>query len=217
MSVITDEMSQKSIQQAPKALEKTLEGTGKAISKTKQAGGLVLKGTVKGICLIIKGSCFTTDAVMKSITGNIKYSHQNISISKLMKSGTVRAIDENITADVMQYFDKHCKKFHVKYTAMKDTRDPNNPVYMVFYEGKQMEVIKKVIQEASKDYMKAQKESAEKQEGKGKEKENGEKPKRESVKAKLAFFRNRVGAVRKDKVRNKDQEQQKENHDRAAR
>ena len=134
MSGITDEMSREGISKitsaAPKAVKKTAEG----VKKTANTA-------VKGVCLVIKGGKFTTEAVMKAITGDIKYSRRNMKISKLMQSDTVKKIDDALTAEVMRYFDRHCKKYGVKYSAMKDSKDPANPVYMVFYEGKRTAVV----------------------------------------------------------------------------
>lgn len=213
MSIITDELSEKAVTRtvssAPKAVGKTLEKTEEALTKTKKAGSKALKGAVKGICLIIKGTEFTTDAVMKSITGDIKYSRRNIEISKLMKLGTVKKIDEAVTADVMKYFDKHCKAYGVKYSAMKDTSEPDNPTYMIFYEGKQVSVIEEVIRKASKDYLDAQKKQNEKTAEKGQA--------RESVKAKLAFFLRRAGSDDYQNVRYHKRNHNREHHDRNAR
>ena len=86
----------------------------------------------------------------------------------------------------MQHFDKYSKKYKIKYSAMKDERNPDNPSYMVFFEGKNSDMILHMIQEAYKDYMEAEKSGK-------KESRQPEQP-RESVKAKLAFFRDRVAA-----------------------
>ena len=120
-------------------------------------------------------------------TGDVKYSKNNIDIAALQKSGRVFKLDENVTADVMKHFDAQCKKYGVKYAAMKDERDPDKPAYMVFFEGKNSEMILHVMQEAYKDYMKeleAQKNPKSKHAKRDKQKNT----RRESVKAKLAFF-----------------------------
>ena len=201
MSGITDEMSREVISKitaaSPKAVKKTAEG----VKKTANTA-------VKGVCLVIKGGKFTTESVMKAITGDIKYSHRNMKISRLMQSDTVKKIDDVLTAEVMRYFDRHCKKYGVKYSAMKDSKDPENPVYMVFYEGKRTAVVEEVFRKASAEYLKDQK--------KKKKKQAEKKPERESVRAKLAFFRYRAGTDGQD-VKNHSREHQKERADRQAR
>ena len=105
-------------------------------------------------------------------------------------------------AEAMGCFDAQCKKHGIKYSAMKDTRGEGNPdyepSYMVFFEGRDTDTIMSVVREAYKDYVEKQ----EKEEGKdkteekkgrwGKRDKTVDPKKRESVKAKLAFFRDRV-------------------------
>lgn len=216
MSSITDELIGKAPGGAKKTAELTLRASKKISEKASDA--------VKGICLVlVTGTEFTADAVMKAVkksafkrTGDIKFSEKNIDIGELRKSGRVYQVEENILQDTMKYFDQQCKKHGVKYSAMKDTRDEGKPgykpSYMVFFEGKDTDLIMNVLREAYKDYAEEQKKAKEAQNN---EKENGrinekqyegkkhnkrrgtqsERPqKRESVKAKLAFFRNRVAA-----------------------
>lgn len=207
----------------PEAAKKTAEATLKALNEVKKNakdGKEATKGIVKGICLLMLDSTeFTVDTVMAAVkkvafkkTGDIKYSRNNINISKLRKSGHVYQVEENILQDAMKYFDAQCKKFGIKYTAMKDTRGEDKPdykpSYMVFFEGKDSNLILNVLQEAYKDYAENQqkakdaekaghgKESPEKQSGDKHSRKTGkdQPEKRESVKAKLAFFRDRVAA-----------------------
>lgn len=199
-----------------KSVAATLKGakiTKNTIKEVLKIGAVVGGRTIKGICLILgKGTEFTTHNVMKAVkdlaynkTGNIEFSNQNIDMVQLQQSGKVSKIDENITADVMKHFNAQCKRFGVKYSAMKDERDPENPSYMIFYNGKSGEIILQVMKEAYKDYMESQKqteksqqEQKQQQEQKKKRgtfwgKQKQEEPqKRESVRAKLAFFRDRV-------------------------
>ena len=201
----------------PGAAMKGAKITKDTVKETLYIGAKIGGKTIKGICLILdKGTEFTTHNVMKAVrnlaynkTGNIEFSNQNIDMVKLQESGKVSKIEENITADVMKHFDEQCKRFGVKYSAMKDERDPANPSYMIFYNGKSGEIILQVMKEAYKDYIEAQKqtEKTNKEQEKGKEKNKGfwsrqhkEKPeKRESVIAKLAFFRDRVANREKDR------------------
>lgn len=204
-----------------KSVAATLKGakiTKNTIKEALKIGAVVGGKTIKGICLILdKGTEFTTHNVMKAVkdlaynkTGNIEFSNQNIDMVQLQQSGKVSKIDENITADVMKHFDAQCKRFGVKYSAMKDERDPENPSYMIFYNGKSGEIILQVMKEAYKDYMESQKQAEQpEQEQKKKNqkkkktfwgKQKQEEPqKRESVRAKLAFFRDRVADQEADR------------------
>ena len=109
----------------------------------------------------------------------------------------------------MQHFDAQCKKYGVKYSAMLDERNPDKTAYMVFFEGKDSNLILHVMEEAYKDYIKAaennEKNPTEKSKGKKAEKSP---QKRESVKAKLAFFRDRVAA----RDREQDVKEKHHNH-----
>ena len=191
MANLSDEITSKAINDGTKAAKESLKAAQKVAKETLKAG----EAAVKGICLLIlDGGAFTTENVMKAVksvafkkTGDVKYSKNNIDIAALQKSGRVFKLDENVTADVMKHFDAQCKKYGVKYAAMKDERDPDKPAYMVFFEGKNSEMILHVMQEAYKDYMKeleAQKNPKSKHAKRDKHKDSG----RESVKAKLAFF-----------------------------
>jgi len=216
---LTDEVMGKTSEGAKKAVEASAKVLKEAKDGLKEA-----EKSIKGICLLlIKGTAFNADAVMSAVknvafkkTGDIKFSKNNIDISELRKTGHVYAVEENILQDAMKYFDKHCKECGVKYSAMKDTRGEGKPdykpSYMVFFEGKDTDLILHVLKEAYKDYAeeKQNDKQAEKsgrkneqeknQSGEKQEKENQEKPeKRESVKAKLAFFRDRVAARDKER------------------
>lgn len=208
---ITDEI----IGKAPAQLERASNLSLKAIREAR--GGIRdAAGTIKGICLLLaKGADFTETNVMKAVrsvafkkTGDIKYSKNNIDISKLRASGHVYKVEDNILGEAMGCFDEQCKKYGVKYSAMKDTRGEGKsdyePSYMVFFEGRDADTIMHVLQETWKDYYeKQEKERKEETDQKGGEKgisrertkDKGIKlEERESVKAKLAFFRDRVTA-----------------------
>lgn len=205
---ITDEI----IGKTPTQIEKASDLSLKAV---REARGLIkdTAGTVKGICLLlVKGTDFTESNVMKAVryaafkkTGDIKYSKNNIDISKLRASGHVYRVEENILGEVMSCFDEQCKKYGIKYSAMKDTREEGKPdykpSYMVFFEGRDSDTILHVLQEAWKDYNERQEKEGKKEENqkegsfKNRSKDKNMKPEeRESVKAKLAFFRDRVTA-----------------------
>lgn len=202
-----------------KAPDQTMKAAGGAKGGLKSTAGVV-----KGICLLlVKCADFSEATVMQAVknvalkkTGDIKYSKNNIDIAKLRESGNVYRVEDNVLADVMGAFDKQCKKYGIKYSAMIDTKDEGKPgyqpSYMVFFEGRDDSVIMNALAEAYVEYEKHQKaktiaEDVTPQEEKGKkgrrwgrknnqEKENPEQ--RESVKAKLAFFRDRVAARDKE-------------------
>lgn len=171
---------------------------------------------IKGLCLILTDVTeFTAKNVMVAVknkvykkTGNIKYSANNINMAKLAKSGRIHKVDEEVTAEVMKYFDKQCKRYRVKYSAMKDERNPDKPSYMVFFEGKDSELILHMMEESYKDYIKAAENNEKK--SSGKEKDQGKSEKRDSVKAKLAFFRDRVAA--RDRERQEDVREKNYSH-----
>lgn len=93
----------------------------------------------------------------------------------------------------MKYFDSGCKKYGVTYSSVVNKNTPKEPTYYVFFKGKETPIIEQVIKEAYESYIKEQ-----------------AKP-RLSVRAKLAFFRNRVKA--RD---NEQQELGKERHNNRA-
>ena len=217
-------MTKKIFDKAPDVISKTYQGAKQVGADALYVGGKVFEKSIKGICLILeKGTEFTTDNVMKAVkqvafnkTADIEYSSHNIDMVQLKKSGSVSTMDENITADVMQYFDKYCKQFDVKYNAMLNERDPKNPSYMIFFNGKDDKIILKVLQEAYLDYGQAQeqKKNGRDEKSNTNKKKNRHKErtsKKESVRAKLAFFRNRVAD------RDKEQGDVERNHNRSER
>ncbi len=193
----------------------TDEIMGKAPDQISKASDTALKGTknaarvVKGICLLlVKTGEFSEATVMQAVrnvafkkTGDVKYSKNNIDIEKLRKSGNVYKVEDSILAEAMGAFDSQCKKYGIKYSAMIDTRDEGKPdykpSYMIFFEGKDDKLIMEALAEAYVEYEKHQKvkaiaEDVTPQREKGRQRDDPGQ--RESVKAKLAFFRDRVTA-----------------------
>ena len=193
----------------------TDEIMGKAPDQISKASDTALKGTknaarvVKGICLLlVKTGEFSEATVMQAVrnvafkkTGDVKYSKNNIDIEKLRKSGNVYKVEDSILAEAMGEFDSQCKKYGIKYSAMIDTRDEGKPdykpSYMIFFEGKDDKLIMEALAEAYVEYEKHQKvkeiaEDVTPQREKGRQRDDPGQ--RESVKAKLAFFRDRVTA-----------------------
>lgn len=160
----------------------------KAAEKLARPAG---KGAVKGICLIVKASELTAKTLMAAVrhclyekTGNIGYSNRNISMRALKKSGRVSIMPEGVTRDVMQYFDKYCKQYGIKYSVMLDQRNPESQ-YMVFFQSDNADLIMKALQEGYKDFSNALRKSK----VQGKEARSEE---RDSVIGKLYSFRSRV-------------------------
>lgn len=196
MPSITDDLMGKTFEGGKRTAETTLKAL-----KEAQAGMKNAEGAIKGICLLLlDGTGFTVDAVMSAVrraafnkTGDIRFSENNIDIGTLKKSGHVYQIEENVLQETMKYFDQQCKKFGIKYSAMVDTRGEEKPdykpSYMIFFEGKDANLIMSALRESYKDY------AADQEKNRAMEKdEKGQEQlgKRESVKAKLAFFRDRV-------------------------
>ena len=188
MPSLSDDIASKTLDKAPQTAKMLAKGADTGIRTTGKA--------IKGICLILgKGVGFTTKNVMNAVkeqalkkTGDIKYSRRNINIKQLSQSGTVKKIDDAITGDVMRHFDAACKQHGVKYCAMKDTKDQQNPQYYVFYEGRSADLILHVMEQAYKEYI------SEQQKGKDIAKEKAP----EGLRAKLSCFRDRVAALDRD-------------------
>lgn len=209
---LTDDMTAAMASKAPEIAKETAKVTKGTVNASKEV--------TKGICLMLgKGVSFTSQNVMNAIkqvafisTKDIKFSKRNINIDDFQKNRDVKMVGEAVTGEVMKYFDQHCKQYGVKYSAIYNTKENN---YTIFFEGKKTDVIFKVLQESFKDYsdeMKNKKDVGEKNDNKNVKKEK-EPESRESVKAKLAFFRNWV--KNRDEVKVKDDLEK--NHQRSER
>lgn len=178
---------------------KLKSGASQAARSAPYAGQEVFsaaKGVFSGICLLIRAPYLTAETVMTAagrLNHNPKYSKRNISIRELEKNSDIRKMDESLTKDVMQYFDSGCKKYGITYTAVTDRSSRKDPAYYIFFKGKETSVIEQVMKESYQKFIQEQ-----------------AKPQL-SIRAKLAFFRNRVAA--------RDREQQetgKEKHNNRA-
>lgn len=185
MSVSDDISSQlqnkmeRGITQAVRGIPYLPNTIGNAASGVKN----IASGTVSGIALIIKAPVLSAKGVMAFVgrmEQNPKYSKQNISIAELEKNSDIKKVDEGITRDVMKHFDKSCKKYGVTYSAVVDKSASKDPTYYIFFKGKETPVIEQALKEAYKGYVQEQ-----------------AKP-HISVRAKLAFFRDRVTARDKE-------------------
>lgn len=183
MSSIGEQIAQEQIDKAKKA----------AAQLTRPAG----KGAYKGICLIVKASKFGTEPLMEAVkhclykkTGEINHLGRNISLKTLKKSGKVSLMPEGVTRATLEYFDKYCKQYGIKYSAMFDQRKPESPQYMVFFQSDNADLVMQALQEGYKDFSKA----AAKSKMQGKEARSEEK---ESVIGKLCSFRRRLEHIAK--------------------
>lgn len=179
---ISSQIQNKAEQRITQAM-RTLPHLPNTIGNTVSGTRNVISGAVSGIVMVIKAPVLTTKEVM-AFTGrmshNPKYSKQNITIEELEKNSDIKKVDEGLTRDVMKYFDKSCRKYGVTYSAVVDKSNPKDPSYYIFFKGKETPVIEQALKEAYKEYVKEQ-----------------AKP-HISVRAKLAFFRNRVTARDKE-------------------
>ncbi|MBD5469131.1 MAG: PcfB family protein [Lachnospiraceae bacterium] len=178
------------------------ENVKKGANAALKAGREVVKGAgnisneIKGLCVILlKGLDFTTENVVNAVkdvafkaSKDVKYSSRNISVDQLKKSGKVFKVDDMVSGDVMKHFDAHCRKMGIKYSAMKDCRD-DKPAYILFFQGNDSDLILQAMQSGCRDFDREKAGALDK----------GKQEQRESVKAKLAFFRDRVAA--RDKSR----------------
>lgn len=179
VSSIGEQIAQDQMDKAKKAAEKL----------SKPAG----KGAYKGVCLIIKAGEFSTSTLMAAVkhclyekTGNIAYSNRNISVNALKKSGKISVVSEGITQENMRYFDKYCKEYGIKYSAMLDRRSPESPQYLVFFQSDNADIVMKALQEGYKDFSKAASRLGKMQ---GREAKSEDK---DSVIGKLYSFRSRL-------------------------
>ncbi|MCM1103272.1 MAG: PcfB family protein [Clostridium sp.] len=191
MPSLTDDLMGRLPEQVKKGANTALKAGQQAVKGTES-----LANEIKGLCVILlKGLDFTTENVVNAVkdvafkaSKDVKYSSHNISVDQLKKSGKVFKVDDMVSGDVMKHFDKHCRKMGIKYSAMKDCRDGDDkPAYILFFQGNNSDLILQAMQNGCKDFDREKSGAVHKQE------------QRESVKAKLAFFRDRVAA--RDKSR----------------
>ena len=148
--------------------------------------------TQKTIALVFKSSRLTTDVLKKAMKMYLEHrkqgkqaSHGKMSVKDLVGQG-MGASSIEVTDNNIKSFEKVAKKYNVDFAVKKDkTAAP--PKYMVFFKGKDADV----ITQAFKEFVKV----------------NEKKHDRISVKEKLAEFREQP---RKDKNRERAREHQKD-------
>lgn len=171
-----------------------------AKQNVKDAAKVAAKGykmASKGIALILNSTVLSDESIMKALdkkiekTGDLKYSYANVSIEELQKSGKVEKVDELLLQEAMHYFDKYCREFGVKYSALKTTQVEDGKEktgYMIFFESKNNKLILEIMKKAVSDWNKDQEQMKET----GKDTARAAEMGKTSVLAKLAFFRNRI-------------------------
>lgn len=193
MSRVSDQAADKMERMVEKAASKSGRAAQETVRIAGKGAAIASKTAVNGIVLMISGVDFTRKEIMNALksvalmkTKDIKFSKRNVSINELKHKGSVKNIDETVKREVMFYFDKNCKKYGVEYNALQDGADDKK--YMIFFSGRDEAAIHQVIKCAYRDYTKAEVKKEQKQE------------RRESVRAKLEFFRNRIAANEKNDV-----------------
>lgn len=185
MASLTEQLQEDTMRKA--------KGAAKIMEKT-------MKGINKGIVLILDNTVLSEKSIMRALdkklekTGDIQYSHANVSIEELQKSGRVERVDELVLQEAMHYFDKYCREYGVKYSTLKtkelgEEDGKEQEGYMIFFEGRNDKLIENIMKRAVADWSKDQAQI--KEAGKDAVEAAAESAK-PSVLAKLAFFRNRV-------------------------
>ena len=148
--------------------------------------------TQKTIALVLRSSRLTADVLKKAMKMYLEHrkqgkqaSHGTMSLKDLVGQGmgasSIEVADNNIKS-----FERVARKYNVDFAVKKDkTVEP--PKYMVFFKGKDADV----ITQAFREFVKV----------------NEKKHNRISVKEKLAEFRETLG---KDKNRERAREHQKD-------
>lgn len=176
---ISDDISSQMINKVGETVPQLMKTGTKMVKDISVGTKEVISGVPAGIVLVFKGAKFTGESIMNAIgriSNNPKYYTQNISIAELEKNSDIKQIDAKLTKKEMQFLNESCKKYGIKYNAVVDKSNSKEPTYYVFFKGKETSVIEQAMKESYQLFLKEQ-----------------VKPKL-SVKAKLAFFRNRVAA-----------------------
>ena len=148
--------------------------------------------TQKTIALVMRSSRLTADVLRKAIKMYLEHrkagkmvQHGKITVKELMGqnagASSIEISDKNIKS-----FERVAKKYNVDFAVKKD-KNTEPPKYIVFFKGRDADI----ITQAFKDYVKA----------------NEKKQNRVSVREKLATFRE---ILAKGKNRERARERQKE-------
>lgn len=145
--------------------EQLHEDTKNGMKDAAKTGKKTVQAIGKGIGLIFNATVLSEDAIMNALgkkvekTGDTSFSYVNVTIEELQKSGKVERIDEPFLKEAMIYFDKYCREYGVKYSALKVTQDAEKNAedkFIIFFEGKNDKVIEHIIRQAITDWQKEQ-------------------------------------------------------------
>ncbi len=182
---VSDEITQKFLDDAPGKALRAAGTTKRALKETKDTAVNTGKKLFSGIVLVFKGGKFTADTVMTKIgnmmankSGAVEHAKNSISMADLYSAGKVTRLDDTISKDVMKYFNRHCDGTGIKYSVMKESGTDN---YYVFFKSSELEAVKTVIQESYKDYLKERRQEQKGEPGQ----EKTEDKKKDSVREKL--------------------------------
>lgn len=150
------------------------------------------EATQKTIVLVFKSSKLTASVLQKAMKMYLEHHkhkqqkvHGKISVKELVGQG-MGASSIEVTDNNIKSFERVAKKYNVDFSVKKD-KTINPPKYIVFFKGKDADV----ITQAFKEFVKS----------------NEKKQSRESVRAKLDHFRK---AVSQDKNKERTREKNKD-------
>lgn len=150
--------------------------------------------TQKTIALVFKSSRLTADVLKKAMKMYLEHrkqgkqaAHGKMSVKDLVGQG-MGASSIEVTDNNIKSFERVARKYNVDFAVKKD-KTTSPPKYMVFFKGKDADV----ITQAFREFVKV----------------NEKKQNRISVKEKLAEFREKLGKG-KDKNRERAREHQKD-------
>lgn len=185
MASISDEITQKLLNDAPGKVLRAAGASKRALKETKDTAVDTGKKLFSGIVFVFRGGKFTADIVMANIgnmmannSGMVEHAKNSISMADLYNAGKVTRLDDTISRDVMKYFNRHCDETGIKYSVMKESGTDN---YYVFFKSNELEAIKTIIQESYKDYLNERRQEQRKSPGQ----EKTEDKKKDSVREKL--------------------------------
>ncbi len=186
MASISDEITQKFLDDAPGKALRAAGATKQALKDTKDTAVNTGKKFFSGIVLVFNGGKFTADAVMTRIgnmvansSGAVEHAKNSISMADLYSAGKVTSLDDTISKEVMKYFNRHCDKCGIKYSVLKESGTDS---YYVFFKSRELEAVRTVIQESYKDYLKERRQ----EQGRDPERQGkAEDKKKDSVREKL--------------------------------
>lgn len=127
-----------------------------------------IAGIVNGICISFtkKGHSklnrddvmdATKKAYLKSMSGRGHPRGTQISIRKLEASARssdskIEKLSEPVTDDLLSYFRKHCRKYGIQYSVLKEQTKNKEDRYYIFFKSDDAASIKNCIEMGMRDY-----------------------------------------------------------------